>query len=170
MNDEDVLIDKVLAGLRDAEPSPGLEHRIRARMEAHQPRTIPWRWPVLALACVVLAVFVIHSGYQAPPPLAIAIQPPGPQLGPMPLPETEPEPLPATYSVERTKHRSPQPRHPAMPWPLTDQEKLLLRLAHRPADATILNPATREQQSAKATTEFQHFFQMDEAEMRSHLE
>jgi hypothetical protein len=56
--------------------------------------------------------------------------------------------------------------------PLTGQEKLLLRLAHRndAQDMTLLNRDVQAQQSAKATQQFQQFFGMDTNEMRSESE
>jgi hypothetical protein len=158
MRDEDVLLEKAMAALRDAEPSPGFERRILATIEAHQLRRANWWWPVFALACALIAGLFVHYFPPIPARMTIAAtQPPGP------------EKLSVTRVVERTRQRR-QRHHPAPPLPLTDQEKLLLRLAHRPDDATILNPVNREAQSARATTEFQYFFQMDEAEMRSQLE
>jgi hypothetical protein len=61
---------------------------------------------------------------------------------------------------------------PAPPLPLTEQEKLLLRLAHRrnPEDTAILNPAVQSAQSAKATEQFQQFFAINPTEMRSQIE
>jgi hypothetical protein len=56
--------------------------------------------------------------------------------------------------------------------PLTAQEKLLLRLAHRndPKDTDLLNPDARAQQSAQATQQFQQFFGMNADEMRRESE
>jgi hypothetical protein len=156
MSDEEVLLEKVLAGLRDAEPSPGFERRILANIEVHQVRRANWWWPVFALACALVAALLVHDFRPIPARITIvATQPPGP------------ESLPAPRTVRIVR---PRKHHPAPSLPLTEQEKLLLRLAHRPDDANILNPATREAKSARAATEFQHFFQMDEAEMRSQLE
>ena len=62
--------------------------------------------------------------------------------------------------------------YPAPPLPLTEQEKLLLRLAHR-GDAEnmdILNPDVQAAQSAKATEQFQQFFGINPTEMRSESE
>jgi hypothetical protein len=61
---------------------------------------------------------------------------------------------------------------PAPPLPLTEQEKLLLRLAHRrnPEDTAILNPAAQAAQSAKANDQFQQFFGMNATEMRNQIE
>ena len=56
--------------------------------------------------------------------------------------------------------------------PLTEQEKLLLGLAHRndAQDMNLLNPNVQAQQSAKATQQFQQFFGMDSNQMRSESE
>jgi hypothetical protein len=61
---------------------------------------------------------------------------------------------------------------PAPPLPLTEQERLLLRIAHRrdPEDTAILNPAVQAAQSAKATEQFQQFFTIDATQMRSQIE
>jgi hypothetical protein len=61
---------------------------------------------------------------------------------------------------------------PAPPLPLTEQERLLLRLAHR-GDAdnmAILNPDARAAQTAKAAEQFQQFFAINATEMRSQSE
>jgi hypothetical protein len=61
---------------------------------------------------------------------------------------------------------------PAPPLPLTEQERLLLRLAHR-GDAenmALLNPDVQAQQIAKATEQFQQFFAINAAEMRRQSE
>ena len=61
---------------------------------------------------------------------------------------------------------------PAPPLPLTEQERLLLRLAHRgdSDDMAILNPDVRAAQTAKATEQFQQFFDINATEMRSQSE
>jgi hypothetical protein len=49
---------------------------------------------------------------------------------------------------------------PSPPMPLTDQEKLLLRLAHKndPVELATLDPKLRELQDAEDQAEFQSFF------------
>jgi hypothetical protein len=163
MSDEDIVLEKVLAGMRDAEPSPGFERRILAGLEAHQARRhYAWWWPALALACGLIAALIhflwIPAPLPVPPITTVAVEP------------EQALPPPPTRAVMKVRTRRPGPPHSAAPLPLTQQEKLLLRLAHHPEDATILNPVAREAQSATATTEFQHFFQMDDAEMRSQRE
>jgi hypothetical protein len=61
---------------------------------------------------------------------------------------------------------------PAPPLPLTEQERLLLRLAHRgdSGTAAILNPDALAAQTAKAAEQFQQFFAINATEMRSQSE
>jgi hypothetical protein len=61
---------------------------------------------------------------------------------------------------------------PAPPLPLTEQERLLLRFAHRgdPDSMAILNPEVRAAQTAKATEQFQQFFEINATEMRTQSE
>jgi hypothetical protein len=167
MRDDDFLLEKVLAGLRDAEPSPGFERRILAGIagvDAHQVRQAGWLRPVIALACALFAAVFVHDFRHVPARVTSRVTDEVRSVATK-APEPESVPPPPRRILARTR-----PRHPAPPLPLTEQEKLLLRLAHRPDDATILNPDVRTAQSARATAEFQHFFQMDEAEMRSQLE
>lgn len=51
--------------------------------------------------------------------------------------------------------------HPAPPMPLTEQERLLLRVVHRnrPQEIAMLNPAVRAKQEEEARVEFQMFFE-----------
>jgi hypothetical protein len=169
MSDDDVLLDRVLAGLRDAQPSPGFERRLLAGIDAHQVRRANWWWPVFALACAVFAAVFVHNFRHVPATVKVPVLAPITTVATK-APERESVPPPAPRILSRTLVRTSPHHQPAPPLPLTEQEKLLLHLAHRPDDATILNPVTREAQSARATTEFQHFFQMDEAEIRSQLE
>jgi hypothetical protein len=50
--------------------------------------------------------------------------------------------------------------HPAPPMPLTEQEKLLLRVAHRrdPVQMAALNPVQREARDAEEKAEVERFF------------
>jgi hypothetical protein len=62
--------------------------------------------------------------------------------------------------------------YPAPPLPLTEQERLLLRLAHRgdvQSDA-MLNPDLQAAASAEAAKQFQQFFGIDAKEMRNESE
>jgi len=50
--------------------------------------------------------------------------------------------------------------HPAPPMPLTEQERLLLRIVHKddPVEVAVLNPAWRAARDAEDQAEFQRFF------------
>jgi hypothetical protein len=50
--------------------------------------------------------------------------------------------------------------HPAPPMPLTEQERLLLRIVHKddPVEVAVLNPAWRAARDAEDQAEFQSFF------------
>jgi hypothetical protein len=52
--------------------------------------------------------------------------------------------------------------HPAPPMPLTEQERLLLRIVHKddPVEVAVLNPAWREARDAEDQAEFQRFFEV----------
>jgi len=51
--------------------------------------------------------------------------------------------------------------HPAPPMPLTEQERLLLRIAHRgdPVELAMLNHEIRAKQEEEEKAEFQRFFE-----------
>jgi hypothetical protein len=50
--------------------------------------------------------------------------------------------------------------HPAPPMPLTEQERLLLRIAHKgdPVELAMLDPLRRAARDVEEQTEFQRFF------------
>ncbi len=54
------------------------------------------------------------------------------------------------------------PSHPAPPLPLTPQEKLLLRIAHKgdPVELAMLRPEIRARQQAEGKAEFEKFFEL----------
>ncbi len=70
MRDADATIERLLAGLRDAEPSPGMQRRLLAAIGT-QPavasaspwhrRTLPWLWAMaMLLACVLAFTLKVH--------------------------------------------------------------------------------------------------------------
>ena len=79
MKDADATIERLLAGLRDAEPSPGMQRRLLEAMETHpaaasasrwQRRTLPWLLrPAMALlfACVIAFTLKVHHHRDTPP-------------------------------------------------------------------------------------------------------
>jgi hypothetical protein len=206
MRDAERTIERLLAGLRDAEPPGGMEHRILEALDGMGAREVAasasfWRRPLRPALAMLLACAVILM-------VACTVQQrkhvPGQQL--IPLKPTEglngapnifsslrvsqkPQhaaPDEKVQSPRRTTSRIPVKRpqdapavgetqaasFPAPPLPLTEQERLLLRLAHRgDSDTTaILNPDVRAAQTAKATEQFQQFFDINATEMRSQSE
>jgi hypothetical protein len=178
MKDPDETIASLLAGLRDAEPPPGMHRRIldamvERRPTAHSPHRLLHAALAISLACA----------------LAIAIRAPHHRHTPTDVrrsmtnvdtPQTKP-PQTATAIMPREPRRSAArvllrprqtPGFPAPPLPLTEQEKLLLRLARRnhSQDMNLLNPDVQAQQSAEATQQFQQFFGMSTDQMRSESE
>jgi hypothetical protein len=189
MKEADATIERLLAGLRDAEPPGGMERRILETLdgmggrEVTQPASL-WL-PAMALlsacAVILMAAVIVHQHRHAPADLGRATttgvrQAKGPEL------VTQKRPTGPQRTASRVLVRRPRDVHaareiqassfPAPPLPLTDQEKLLLRLAHRrdPENMAILNPDLRAAQTAKATEQFQQFFEIDAKEMRTQSE
>ena len=193
MRDADATIERLLAGLRDAEPSPGMQRRLLAAIGT-QPavasappwhrRTLPWLWAMaMLLACVLAFTFKVHrhrdtatyirshvtttpTGQPAAPE-AVAQEAPA-----RPHRKTSPRSLRPSDPDESTVQEAQTAGFPAPPLPLTGQEKLLLRLAHRndPQNIALLNRDAQAAQSAKATEQFQQFFAINPTEMRSESE
>ncbi len=196
MKDADATIERLLAGLRDAEPSPGMQRRLLEAMETHpaaasasrwQRRTLPWLLsPAMALlfACVIAFTLKVHHHRDTAPYIrshattADAQQATAPEsvtqkARARPQRKTSPVALrPPRTGDDSTAEEAQTAGFPAPPLPLTDQEKLLLRLAHRndPQDMTLLNRDAQAAQSAKATEQFQQFFAINPTEMRSESE
>jgi len=186
MNHSDEAVEKVLAGLRNVEPSPGMERRIQEalqdRASAPAPAWAGWkpvRWLLagsLTLAMVIAVVMRVPLfRHQPVRPLA---------AGRANVVETQAGAkalaAPASTGASaagngrrsvRAKALVPDRRsiavqemraasYPAPPMPLTEQEKLLLRVVHKgdPVELAMLNPETRARQDAEGRTEFQRFF------------
>jgi hypothetical protein len=197
MKDPDKTIQRLLAGLRDAEPSAGMQSRVLIAMEAREAvaSDSPWRrlispWLLrpaiaLSLACALASLIVaiaVHQPRRAPEDVrshatrADARQAKGPEAVAQKAP-IMPRRVASRGSLRRPGEVSAVPEtqaasFPAPPLPLTEQERLLLRLAHRrdPEDTAILNPTVQAAQSAKATEQFQQFFGIDATQMRSQIE
>ena len=197
MRDADETIERLLAGLRDAEPSAGMQRRILMAMEAREvvASDSPWRrlispWllrPAIAmsLACALASLIVaitVHPPRHAPADVrshatrADARQAKGLETVAQKAP-VAPRRMASRVLVRRPRDVSAVGEtevasYPAPPLPLTEQEKLLLRLAHRgdAEDMAILNPDVQAAQSARATEQFQQFFEIKPAEMRSEIE
>jgi hypothetical protein len=197
MKDADRTIERLLAGLRDAEPSAGIERRILEAMEAREAAAAapPWRrlslpWLLrpaigITLACALASLIVaiaVHQPRHRPADVrshatrADVRQTVGPEAVAHRAPIV-PRRMASRVSVRRPRdvpaaEETQAASFPAPPLPLTEQERLLLRLAHRrdPEDTAILNPAVQAAQSAKATEQFQQFFGIDATQMRSQIE
>jgi len=193
MKDADGTIERLLAGLRDAEPPAGIERRILEALDGMEAREavasaslwhLPFR-PAIAmlLVCTVIlmAGIAVHQHRHAPanlshstradlrqstrPEVVVQKAPTVPRRTTSRTPVKHPRDAPAAGETQTASF-------PAPPLPLTEQERLLLRLAHR-GDAdnmAILNPDTRSAQTAKATEQFQQFFDINATEMRSQSE
>jgi hypothetical protein len=176
MNNPDRTIERLLAGLRDAEPPPGMHHRILDAMVAHRatshiPRRLLHLAAAMSLACALAITIWVTYHRHTPTTLrsdTTHVEAPRTKPPKTVANITPREPRRTTSRVLPTQTSG----FPAPPLPLTAQEKLLLRLAHRndAQDMNLLNPAEQAQQSAKATQQFQQFFGMNANEMRSESE
>jgi hypothetical protein len=196
MKDADRTIERLLAGLRDAEPSAGIERRILEEMEAREAAAAAPLWPrlrsswllrpaiAMSLACAVASLIVaiaVHQPRHRPADVrshstrADVRQTAGPQAVAQQAP-IAPRRVASRVSVRRPRvpavPETQAASFPAPPLPLTEQEKLLLRLAHRgdAEDMAILNPDVQAAQSAQATQQFQQFFGINATEMRNQIE
>ena len=189
MKDADGTIERLLAGLRDVEPPGGIERRILEALDGVEAREVAasallWR-PAMALllACsaILIVIITVQQHRHAPADLGRSTSADVRQAT---RPEfvTQRAPSGPLRTGSRVAVRRPHHAHaagetqassfPAPPLPLTEQERLLLRLAHR-GDAdnlAILNPDVRAAQTAKATEQFQQFFEINATEMRSQSE
>jgi hypothetical protein len=178
MKDPDRTIENLLAGLRDAEPPPGMHHRILDAMVArratpHSPRRLLHPAIAMSLACALAITIWVQHRRHIPTSLRS-------YTTTVDAPRTKPPQTIADITPRELRRSTPRvllrptqtPGFPAPPLPLTGQEKLLLRLAHRndAQDMNLLNPDVQAQQSAKATQQFQEFFGMDNDQMRSESE
>jgi hypothetical protein len=189
MKDADGTIERLLAGLRDAEPPGGMERRILEALDGREAREVApsaflWR-PAMALsltcAVILIVALMIPRHRHAPadlrrstsadvrqdtrPELIKQTPPTSPRRTTRRALVRRPHDLPAAGETQATSF-------PAPPLPLTEQERLLLRLAHRGdrENMVILNPDVREAQTAKAAEQFQQFFEINAKEMRSQSE
>jgi hypothetical protein len=178
MKDPDRTIGNLLAGIRDAEPPPGMHHRILDAMVArrattHSPRRLLQPAIAMSLACALAIMIWVQDPRHIPANLrsyTTNVDAPRTKSPQMVLDKT---PRRARRPTPRALVRATQPPgFPAPPLPLTEQEKLLLRIAHRndAQDLNLLNPNLQAQQSAKTTQQFQQFFGMNADQMRSESE
>jgi hypothetical protein len=205
MRNSEEAIDKVLAGLRDAEAPAGMERRILDGLEerAAAGSRSGWRrllpvWLVapaspvatgalvggVALAglfAVALAIPAIRRLGHAPVPskrnsaaagtpalaasqvAAKSAQPASPRSGARSLGKMKEETT-AGGAVLDSDSVALEEMHaasyPAPPMPLTEQERLLLRIVHKddPVELAMLDPKLRALQDSEDKAEFQRFF------------
>jgi hypothetical protein len=178
-------IGKVLAGLREAQASPGLERRILAAIEARASqrqaaKPSSWTWSValagMIAACLFFAITAIHR-HEHPSTQAqqhvlpaestggteeaslLPHEPIAPTRTPArtAAPARNVQPISADDAVLLREMRAPS--HPAPVAPLTNEEKLLLRAVHTgdPQVMAMLDPEVRARQDAESEAEFQRF-------------
>lgn len=200
MRDADKTVARLLAGLRNAEPSAGLEQRIlqkiEAAMEARPASATDSAWRlwrlrpamtpawVALVALLVVCLFVATATRRQPSAPSVVTSSPHSTAAPQ-IPESaaipHPAPIVPQHTAARVSLRHPRAsdeketevaNQPAPPLPLTEQEKLLLRLAHRrdTRNMAILNRDEQATQSVRDTQQFQEFFGIKPAEMRTEIE
>jgi len=200
MKNSEEAIEKMLAGLRDAEAPAGMEHRILEALEdqASVQFRSGWRrlrpiWlPERRGATVSFACGVAFAGMLAVALVIPAIR----RLGHAPtqakMNSASVRPLPPTASAGAATSVPVLPARPNMRWmasarragivrdkdsaavskrqeasfpappmPLTEQEKLLLRIAHKgdPVEVAELNPAVRAARDSEDKAEVKKFFE-----------
>jgi hypothetical protein len=211
MKNSEEAIERVLAGLRDAEAPEGMERRILAGLEGRAAARSGWRvasmWLAMppgrftarGLACgvalagvVVLALAIPamrragrvpeHSKIDGAHVKAVPMTPSviatgdGKRSSPVPgvgssvrlgtmTKVTEAESVSAGDSAADSDDsvamsEMQAPSFPAPPMPLTEQERLLLRIARKvdPVEMAMLDPKVRALQDAEEKAEFQRFF------------
>jgi hypothetical protein len=188
MKDADRTIERLLAALRDAEPSAAMELRILRAMEAHEAEASTPFWPrlrpvatslaaALAITGMLIVAVAVHQHRSAPADTRSHGTAPAVRRTNQPEAAVQKASIAPRRPGSRRRPVSAVPEtqaasFPAPPMPLTEQERLLLRLAHRrdPQDTDMLNPAVQAAQSAKVTEQFQQFFGINPTEMRSQIE
>jgi hypothetical protein len=188
MKDADRTIERLLAALRGAEPSSTMELRILHAMEAREaeasapfrPRLRPVATSLaaaLAIIGMLIVALAVHQHRSAPADTRSHATGPTLQQTAQRAAVVRKSPIAPRRPGSRRRPVSAVPEtqaasFPAPPMPLTEQERLLLRLAHRrdPQDTDMLNPAVQAAQSAKVTEQFQQFFGINPTEMRSQIE
>jgi hypothetical protein len=172
MNKPDEAIDKALAGLRDTEPSAGLERRILEGLEHRATQRWNWtsalNWVAAGGFAVAMLTISIIAALHRPSPVI------EPNLPSVHSPQsTVARASSATLAntsrgVKRTRRTTvrrdafPPPllmaaSFPAPPMPLTEQEKLLLQVAGRGENspAPTLDPDQLARREAEAEAAFE---------------
>ncbi len=187
MRDVDETIQILMAGFRDEEPPAGMQSRIFEALELHATVSpgslVSWRLrPSVAMAFVCVAVLMVTLAIRIYRPVHrsanVTSQVTHGNARQGARPETTTVKASAGLRRKAPRGSATPPRetklagYPAPPLPLTEQERLLLRLAHRHdvQSVAILNPDLQAAQSAEAAKQFQQFFGIDAKEMRNESE
>lgn len=144
----DDLLDSALARYAQAEPRPGLEARLLARLRSEpEPAAFAWHWlPMAAAAAVILAAALYFAGSRESRPPEVAVEP---QPAVAPQVTTPPPPEPSGTVVNRAVAKQPSAAGASMraagarasisvrrqeffqPTPLSEQEAALLRFVRQ---------------------------------------
>jgi len=139
----DELLDSALARYAQAEPRPGLEGRLLARLRSEpEPAAFGWRWlPMAAAAAVVLAAVLYFAGSRTSRPTEVAVQPPpavapaqtAPAVTPKASAPVASRPAAKRLSAPRALAAAASGRRQQFPTPgaLSEQEQLLVRFVHQ---------------------------------------
>jgi hypothetical protein len=155
----DDLIHQALDGLRQAQPSTGLDRRILRALETRPCTTVRrpfWLWPAALATAALLLTLTLARPHNLPiadtahverpaAPATIAPLPasPNPTRTRPPQPHSlSPQPSPSPSADQLALDDAHAPSHPAPPIPLTAQEKVLLRAARpgAPLELAELEP------------------------------
>jgi len=182
MRNSDEQIDLVLNGLRDMETPEGMERRIlRTVQEQAASHTQvrwnkgPWAWigAFASVAAVCVMALMLHRERPALtvarlPSRALAVTPQidvaRPIFSPAPVVRGKPgtrHDSKVLKTGEASAIELQAVSFPAPPMPLTEQEKLLLRVVHKgdPVQMAMLDPVQRLARDARGKAEFQQFFE-----------
>jgi hypothetical protein len=198
MENSDEAMERVLAGLRDAEAPAGMERRILEAVQSSAPRkrewslALPWRVAgmrtcAIAVAGVVAVSSMVYwtalrehragSGsresrsqmvpgstpYPTVQRATAGVNPTLPER--LAVGEREKTPIRRARFVRGEKSAALQEtqaaNHPAPEAPLTEEEKLLLRIAHKgdPMEIAALNPVLWAKRDAEEQAEVKKFFE-----------
>ena len=176
MNRSDEAIDRVLSGLRDVQAPAGMERRVLAAMEERAAARAGYSWRMWAFglaAAVALVAVVLAVPRRVQQHDVAAVKLPVVMRVPAPVAPVQKRNAESLRSAQNgLRHRTSRREEPAAeeavatggipapPMPLTEQEKLLLHLAHRsdPQELTPLIAEVRAKQGAEFDAEFQEFF------------
>jgi len=182
LNENDPALDRLLAGLASATPDAGFAQRVLHGVESRRVAAGParyrrsaWTWGLasaagFAVICTVVVLSYPRYGLTGQRRRDVANQS-------MRMPQAEPATLrvetldqPGRRALRRIAGRPSKPvfddqrservSFPAPPAPLTEQERLLLKIAHTgdPVEFAMLNPEVRAGIAARSDAEYEEFF------------